>query len=693
MGRKLATVLLLGFLIGGCASDEKTAYVRDGVKYGVTRGVFRGRWWSYFERGNSFISGQYYAEAARDFRTALAGRSEDTWRARTYGLHFVEYFPNRELGIAYYHLGRLDEAEQSLQRSLKTVDTIRGHYFLDMVKKKKIAEGKLKDNQNPEVGVVLPKAGILASRELNFEVKAGDDTGVAKVTVNGAEVPQRGSAGKVQAKEKLLLKEGKQEIKVVATDLADKKVEQKVEVTVDLTGPTIGVFSPIEPTVTPHGTVQLEGATVDQNGVTYVGVGGRALAESKGEPRVEFNTELPLGEGENTFVLAAKDVAGNETRSAIKVFKGNPSSPEAKLWLLKQRQSEGLRLAQAGPVSLEMLLAAPAEAAESIRLKSPSSEHPYRHNRALCVSGEVITQSKIAALSINGEPFQQLTGAPKESFNRRIPIDEAQLKDGAGKLKVAVHAEEAGGAVLDKNVEVELRPVQMATKESRMPVAVLAFSGQGVEAAVGELLRTTTEAQLVQQDRFRILDRTRLQEVLTEQQLAAALADPNQAISLGKLTPAQVFLVADVFPRDQKGLEIKARAISPETSDVIATLDAFIDDKDNREAVTKACDGLAAQLSKIYPRLSGEVVAVRDNEVLLNWSKEDGVREGAYVLIVHEDAPWVDQSTGEVLQPGEFVEVGRAKVLSVLQNGTKARAVEHKQEGTKLETGLPAITM
>ncbi len=693
MGRKLATVLLLGLLVGGCASDEKNAYVRDGVRYGVTKGVFRGRWWSYFERGNSFIAGKYYDEAARDFRAALQGRAEDSWRARTYGLHFVEYFPNRELGIAYYHLGRLDEAQAALERSLKQVDTIRGHYFLDMTKKKKIAEGKLKDAQEPELGVVLPKATILSTRELDFEVKAGDDTGVAKVTVNGAELPQRGSAEQVAVKKQVLLKEGKQEIKVAATDLADKQVEKKVEVTVDLTGPTIGVFAPIEPTVTQHGTVLLEGATVDKNGISYVGVGDRMLAESKGDPRVEFNTELPLGEGENTFVLAAKDVVGNETRSAIKVFKGNPNSPEAKLWLLRQKHPERMRLAQTGAVSLDMLLAAAPEAANEIRLKSPSPEHPYRHNRSLCISGEVVTQSKVAALTINGEPFQELTGAPKESFNRRIPIDEAQLKDGTGKLSVAVHAEEAGGAVLDKKVEVELRPVQLNTKESRMPVAVLAFAGQGVDPATSELLRTTTEAQMLQQDRFRILDRTRLQDVLTEQQLASALADPNQAISLGKLTPAQIVLVADVFPRDQKGVEIKARAISPETSDVIGTLDAFIDDRENRESVGKACEALAAQLSKFYPRLSGEIVAVRDNDLLLNWTKEDGVREGAYVLIVQEEAPWVGQTTGEVLQPGEFVEIGRAKVLNVLQNGTKARAVERKEEGKKLETGLPAITM
>ena len=693
MNRRVAALLLLACLVGGCVSDDKPAYVRDGVRYGVTKGVFRGRWWSYFERGSSFLAGQYHAEAARDFQLALEGRATDSWRARTYGLHFVAYFPNRELGIVYYHQNRLNDAEQYLTRSLNQIDTERGHYYLDLVKQKKIAAGALADNKDPDVGIVLPKTGLLTDRELAFQIQTQDDTGVAQVTVNGMAMPQRGSAEHVNLRDALWLKEGTQSITAQATDLAGKKTEKTVEVTVDLTGPTIGVFSPTDPAVTQTATMLLTGAAVDRNGVVQVAVDGQALATAQGEPRVAFSKELPLRDGANRFVLSAKDAAGNETRTAINVFKGNPAAAQTKLWIQHEQHPESLRVAQAGPVSLDLLLGAAPETANEIRLKSPSADHPYRHNRVLCVSGEVVTQTKLAKLTINGEPFQELTGAPKESFNRRIPLDETTLKDGAGKIAVAIHAEETGGAALDKKVDVELRPVQLATKESRMPIAVLAFAGQGVDPAVSALLRTETEAQMVQQDRFRILDRTRLQEVLTEQQLAAALADPNEAINLGKLTPAHLFLVADVFPRDQKGLEIKARAISPETSDVVATLDTFIDDKDNRAAVTKACKALSDQLGKLYPRLSGEVLAIRGADFLLNWTKEDGVREGAYALIVREEAPWVDEKTGEVLQPGEFVEVGRARIQSVLQSGSKAQAVEPKKEDAKLEPGLPAVTM
>jgi len=244
---------------------------------------------------------------------------------------------------------------------------------------------------------------------------------------------------------------------------------------------------------------------------------------------------------------------------------------------------------------------------------------------------------------------------------------------------------------------VDLRPVQMASRESRMPVAVLAFAGQNLDSSLNEMLRVSTEAQMVAQERFRVLDRTRLQDVLTEQQLSAALDDSDRAIALGKLTTAHVFLVADVFARDQQGIEVKARAISTETSDVVATLDVYIPDPNDSAGIQKACSDLAYQLAQVFPRVSGEVIAVRSkggrSELMLNWTTEDAVREGAYVLVVHEDEPWISEDTGEVLEPGEFIEVGRAKVVSVRESGSRARTVESNKEGVKLEKGMPAITM
>lgn len=696
--RRVIPFLLAGAMLWSCATQE--GVVRDGEKHGATKGVFRGRWWSYYERGSSYLTGQFYSEAEADFRKALDGRGRDTWQARTYGLHFVEYFPNRELGVACFQQGRLDEAEQYLNVSLSQIDTDRAHYYLDLVRKARIAKGEVKCDQPPSLESSLKDGMLLSQHEIPLELRATDAVGVAGVTVNGQLLPQRGSETDLAVKDKVLLTEGTHEIRLEASNLGDKAVAQTVTVEVDLTGPTVGIYSPADGTVTEAGSVTLKGACVDRNGVVSVMLSDRALAEAGGGKRVEFATELPLSDGENTFVVIAKDAAGNETRTAVSVFKGKPDTSAAILWRIRELRPELLSLAASNGVAAVMsLLSAEAQDAAAqpvaITLKSPKADKPYRHNTTLCVSGEVTTATKVASLTINGEPFEELTGAPKESFNRRIPIDDKD--DAEKKVPLNVAAKDDQGHETTQSFEVSVRPVHMDSRESKMPVAVLAFAGSGVDAPTADLLRVTSEAKLNEGGRFRMLDRTRLQDVLTEQQLAAALADPNEAITLGKLTNAQVFLVADVFPRDQKGIEIKARAISSETSDIVATLDAFVDDKGDSQKVNEACVALADQLSKVFPRLSGEVMAVRakpdGSDILVNWTKEDGIREGMYLLVVHEEDPWVDDKTGEVLQAGEVVEVTRGRIERVMSSGSQAKEIRQQGQEAAIEQGMAAVTM
>lgn len=698
MVKRAFTAFLLALLLSACATQSPPP--RSGSQNAASKGAFRGRWWSYYERGSTHLAAGRFEQAEADFVQALRGRSRDAWQARTYGLHFVEYFPNRELGVAYYQLGRLDEAQSSLEQSLEQMDTARAHLYLDLIAKARIAQGQINDAGAPSVSASLQDGALISQRELPLQVQATDDVGVSCVMVNGQLLPQRRSAESVAFERGVLFTEGPQEVTLEAMDLADKAASSTVRVEVDFTGPTIGIFTPADAAVVDGATTSLSGTCVDKNGVVAVRLDDRLLAQSKGDTRLDFSAELPLRDGENSFVLSATDRAGNETRTAVRVFQGKPGSAAAQLWRVKERAPHRLELASASgvmPWLWSELCTAADEEPIAIRLKSPQADRPYRHNKTLGISGEVLALTKVTALEINGEPFESLTGAPKETFSKRIPLDIPAESGGEKTVSLKLAARDDAGHETTQALEVRVRPVFLDSRESKMPVAVLAFAGNGVDPAQAALLRTSAEAQLFERGRFRVLDRTRLQDVLTEQQLAAALADPNEAISLGKLTNAHVFLVADVFPRDEKGLEIKARVISAETSDIVATLDAFITDKDNADEVKNACAALADQLEKAFPRLSGEILSVREkadgSEMLVNWTKEDGVHEGMYLVVVHEDQPWIDESTGEVLAPGEILEVSRGRIVGILSTGARAQEVKRENQDVKLEQGMAAVTM
>jgi len=702
MVKRVLLVLLVGGVVGACASQ--VGMVRDGETYGVTKGVFRGRWWSYYERGCSYLSGAFYAEAEADFKQALVGRTRDAWQARTYGLHFVEYFPNRELGVAYYHLGQLDLAAQYLETSLSQLDTARAHHYLDLVAKAKIAKGELEDTAAPSLDTSIHDGIMVAVRDVPVRIQASDDLGVFGVCVNGDTLPQRGSAEAIAFEDRMLLTEGAHEVCVQVYDLAGKETAETVTVQVDLTGPTIGLFSPKDALVTEAASVTLEGTCVDANGVVSVALGERTLAESQGGKRLDFTAELPLTDGENAFVVAAKDVAGNETRTAIKVFKGKPDSAAARLWFLHERAPHLLQFAAAGGRNavnaslLSALVSAAAEEDITIALKSPKADRPYRHNKVLRVSGEVTARTKVASLTINGAPFEPLTGAPKEVFTKGLSIDDETLNQGEAKLPLAVHAQDDAGNEATEEFEVTVHPVLLDSEDSKMPVAVMPFAGVDVEEADTVRLRNATESRLFEDRRFSIVDRTQLDQVLVEQQLAAAgLANAGQAIQVGKLVNAHVIVVADVLERGQKGIEIHARAISTETSKLKAVLDAFVPDKGNPDEIEAGCRAIAHQLAQAFPRLSGELVGVRDKQLLLNWTKEDGIQEDMYMLVVYETDPWVDDETGEVLAEGEVALVARGIIKRVQAANSLATVKEHIEQETgevvDIEKGMAAVTM
>jgi len=680
----------LGLLVwvAGCAGSG------DGQDSRLERGIFHGRWWNYYERGSLRLAAEDFQGAESDFRAALRARSRDTWRARTYGLHFTEYFANRELGIALYHLGQYAEAETTLRAALEMVDTERCRHYLDKTIRERLARGERTDAAPPEITLEsnIPATGN--THIVTVRLTARDDTGLASVRLNGTPLLLRGAETEFSDTVELALAEGAMVIEAAAIDLAGRESQIKREVEIDLTGPVIGIFTPEPGLVTSDQAITVSGAAADASGVEEVRFGEVVVFSSTGgKERADWNALMPLQPGENRVVVSSRDRAGNETRTLVSVFRGSPREAAARMW--RRQQLAGNRaflFAQEAASAPASLPAAPdGTVAGEIRLKSPLPDQPVRHNRAITVAGEIIAPDAVREISINGRLVEPVTGAPRETFSRRVPFEMDPSRP-EQEVPVRVTARTASGQTLTQEVQAKVKPVLLDAPESRMPVATLAFTGEGAAAGLAADLRAETETTLFNRGRFRVLDRMYLQSVLTEQQLAAALADPNQAISLGRLTTAQAFLVAEIFPRDAAGFEVKARAISTETSEILGIFDAFAEEA-SPEAVRRCAASIAEQMEKRFPRLSGEVLATRGGELLLNWTREDGILPGAPILVVREEPPWIDEATGEVLSPPEYVPLCRGRVEQPGDSATRARTLEQPNGTVPIEKGMPVVSM
>jgi hypothetical protein len=104
--------------------------------------LYSGHYWNYYARGSMFLAWDHYQAAAEDFRIALNKRPRDQRDARTYGMHFTDHFPNRELGVVYCFLGEreanVDEKQKLfikaiayLETSLSQAKSSRAIFFLN----------------------------------------------------------------------------------------------------------------------------------------------------------------------------------------------------------------------------------------------------------------------------------------------------------------------------------------------------------------------------------------------------------------------------------------------------------------------------------------------------------------------------------------------------------------------------------
>lgn len=203
------------------------------------RGAFRHRWWNYYERGLSYKEGEFYPEAIADFGFAIAQREEDQRMARTYGMHFIDYSPHRELGIAYFETGNLEKANAELERSLSHWSTAKTRFYLDRVRRALILQKGVE--VPPPIIELEEKSDEIWSREdpLVLTGVVRDDNYVADVRVRGVKLFQEGSEKQLKFQERLHLVQGDHTIDITAINLAGSSATKKINIHVDRQGPLI----------------------------------------------------------------------------------------------------------------------------------------------------------------------------------------------------------------------------------------------------------------------------------------------------------------------------------------------------------------------------------------------------------------------------------------------------------------------
>lgn len=671
MAARSFQLLIAAFLLLGFSACETGSLVKFGTTDPKTptlmRGTFRGRWWNYYQRGIAYGEARSWREAEEDLRRAVKLRGEDRRRARTYGMHFVDYFPHRELGIVYFHQGRYGEAVHELEESLRSEKSAKAEFYLDSTRKRLIQE---------ETGPVAPPEIFLSAPDADQWVRSSSTlvTGLVKdphyvqrITVNQQPIRLDLAAREVPFRRQVSLRPGPNPIVIEASNLAGRISRLEREVYLDVEGPTISIEEPSPASGIKSRELRVRGFIHDDAGLGDVRVNGQPISIPPGK-ELRLDYVVPRTSRMDRVLVEARDQVGNETRAEIPLSGG--VSMGRKVVAVCGKISP---LALAGDFQNGKDIIPPL-----IELRHWSAEQTVFLDQ-IYLEGSVRDEAGVAEVRLNGRPMPRWVGKSVH-FSHLASLEE-------GDNFFRIEAWDKHGNRAEKTVHFHRRLQKVREIGSRLPVALLPLAkNRDDRGTAGDTLEELILGDLVQRGRFALVERRRLEEILQEQRLAgSALADSDKAIRVGKILTAGGVLMGTVLEKGES-VEVFLRLVDTETSLIIAAVDVYGEETD-LQSLHQLSQGLVLKLCDEVPLLEGTVLQVKDGRLTVDLGKDSRLKKGMRVVVFREGEPIRHPLSGALL--GVDVEVlGWGQVQAVqeqvshveLDRGDSSRIIEPLQK-------------
>ncbi len=93
------------------------------------------QWYTAYKSGLKAMERGDWQQGVSYLTQAVRKKSKDTKKIRAKGVMFIEYYPNRELGVCYFHLGQVEKARYHLSMSVSQIRTRRASQYLNRLKR------------------------------------------------------------------------------------------------------------------------------------------------------------------------------------------------------------------------------------------------------------------------------------------------------------------------------------------------------------------------------------------------------------------------------------------------------------------------------------------------------------------------------------------------------------------------------
>jgi len=598
--------------------------------------LYHHNWWNYYARGSARLARGDYAAARADFESALGlrpgarfGYPRDMWRARTYGLHFVEgYFPHRELGVCLYHLDETPAAIRYLELSLEQEPSGRARHYLNLARARQVTAAGAPP---PAIRFDPDTGGYTRLRTCHLSGAVAAEGYVRAVTIAGRPEFIELASRDFPLRAAVPLRAGTNRITVAATDLAGQQTARDWLVIADWRPPELL----IRDVRRVRGHWIAAAVCVDDHLLAQVKVDGRDRLGRADQSRLELDLEL---DADRPALVEARAAAGNVFRTLV--------AANELATLAARPALDAYAVAAAGTPDVP---AAPKPTADRLKpaLTLNSEVFSVVFDEEFYLDGVAGDGGGLGAITVNGEDVLQPDerGARQKRFARRIPLD-------AGTNELVVAAADVAGNTIAKRLVVVRRAPEYLDEEYRLRLGVPP-PANAPDTALAGLIRNGLEVEIMRAPaRFRLLERDAAGWglILREQELSLSdLADRDAALRVGKMLPAELVLLTTVLANGG-GLTLVARVVDTADGRRLWTGDVYTETMG--AALDYQVGGLVLKIEQAFPLVAARIASVGDGTAVIDAGADSGVRAGTRFLIRPVGEDGAAPSSGTILKCG-----------------------------------------
>jgi hypothetical protein len=591
------------------------------------------------------MKGECYEAAINSFYQAMdkKNRDRDQRMLRTYGMHVIDYFPHRELGIIHYYMGNFELSESELHLSISQEPSEKAKFYLDKVRtsimhiQKQMVSKPIIEIDSHHKNEIWTNADPIYISGL-----ASDTQYIKKITIGGEPIFMESAKQKVQFAHSLSLNPGKYSISITAENLLKGQTTKNLIVQVDRTGPVI-MINPIQ-------------AGKDIVGSLY-DASGDIILYADDHPMRHINQTIsdfviPFDHTKNKIVLVAKDRAGNQTQAVV-YQKSMGSGFQDRVLLVSNEHKANCDDSQSASILKRII----------------QIDHWTNHNTVyseqVIISGNIQKVKGLDVLKINHVPIIDQHALKDIHLRQHIYFSQSvQLK--SGENSVCIQAEMRSGKVYSRHIQFNRKIENMLQLKHRFGMRLYPFTQKIVQDNTADIFYDKLIQGLIQNNRFRISLSKPLRKAIN-----IAFNDyPGTLSDNDSIHP----LLNGVMNDTGKGIEIAARVFDGH-SEIIDFVDVYLE-FDDSISITSKFDALANRLAKkfhvVFPLVSGLVKGVDQDELMImpkKWYYGKGeLRTGWQVFLFYK-------AQTEPLEAVDSVFIGASSISRLMKQGFRVNTI------------------